>query len=161
MTDTFSAEGGCSCGKVRYRMNNSPLFVNCCHCRWCQRETGSAFALNAALESSELELLSGETERVELSSESGKGQAVIRCPDCKIAVWSHYASAGDATSLIRVGSLDNPDLLPPDVHIYTESRQPWVQSSDGKPEFEQFYDPREIWPAESLERYMAMLSKSG
>ena len=156
MTDSFTAEGGCTCGNIRYRMNRSPMFVHCCHCRWCQKESGTAFALNAILESSELELLSGETERVELPSESGKGQTVIRCPDCKIAVWSHYSTAGDATSLVRVGTLDNPDLLPPDVHIFTESRQPWVQFNTDLPEFEQFYSPKEVWPPESLERLKAV-----
>ena len=157
MSDSFQAEGGCTCGKVRYRMKRVPIFVHCCHCRWCQRETGAAFALNAILESSELELLSGELERVELPSESGKGQAVIRCQECQIAVWSHYSTAGDATSLIRVGTLDNPDQFPPDVHIFTESKQPWVQLNDDLLSFEQFYRPKDVWPQESFNRILAVL----
>ena len=160
MQDSFRADGGCACGKVRFRMNRAPLIVNCCHCRWCQREPGTSFALNAVLESNELELLEGEPERVEIPSESGKGQAILRCPDCKIALWSHYAGAGDKLSMVRVGTLDDPDLLKPDIHIYTESKQPWVVIPEGVPVFEQYYDARELWPASSLERFLALKGSS-
>jgi len=152
----FQADGGCACGKVRFRMHRAPLFVHCCHCRWCQRETGTSFALNAIIESDEIELLQGEPERVEIPSESGKGQTILRCSKCQIAVWSHYAGAGDKLSMVRVGTLDQVDLLQPDVHIYTDSKQPWVIIPDGVPAFGQYYDPREEWPAQSLERYQAM-----
>ena len=160
MADTtqsgFKAEGGCACGDVRYRMNREPLIVHCCHCRWCQRETGTSFALNAVLESKELQLLEGQPERIETPSESGKGQAIIRCPHCRVALWSHYAGAGDKSSMVRVGTLDEPDLLPPDIHIFTESKQAWVDIPEGVPSFEQYYDPRELWPAKSQERFLAM-----
>jgi hypothetical protein len=139
-------------------MNRRPLFVHCCHCRWCQRETGTSFALNAMLESSELELLAGDPERVEIPSESGKGQSVLCCANCRIAVWSYYGGAGDKLSFVRVGTLDDPDLLPPDIHIYTGSKQPWVAIPEGVPECEQYYDAREQWPPESLERYKEMMN---
>ena len=119
-------EGGCACRFVRYRMMSAPLIVHCCHCRWCQRETGASFALNALVESDRVELLHGEVDVVATPSESGKGQKIVRCPRCRVAVWSHYAGAGDAVSFIRVGTLDEPDRLPPDVHIFTASKQPWV-----------------------------------
>lgn len=156
----FQAEGGCVCGKVRFRVHRTPLFVHCCHCRWCQRETGTSFALNAIIESHEIELLQGEPVSVEIPSESGKGQSVLRCPDCRIALWSHYAGAGDKFSMVRVGTLDQADLLQPDVHIYTESKQLWVVIPAGVPVFEQYYNPREEWPAESLERFMAIKDNS-
>ena len=102
-------EGGCTCRAVRYRMTKRPLIVHCCHCRWCQRETGTAFALNALVESQFVELTAGEVEIINTPSNSGKGQKIARCPRCRIAVWSNYAGAGDALRFVRVGSLDEPD----------------------------------------------------
>jgi hypothetical protein len=138
----FTAEGGCDCGAVRYRMLSEPLFVHCCHCRWCQRETGSAFVLNAMIEADRVEVLQGEPELVLTPSASGKGQKIARCPTCRIAVWSHYAGAGEAISFVRVGTLDEPDLLPPDIHIFTASKQPWVVLPPGVPAYEEYYDPK-------------------
>src|SRR5262249_7683836 len=111
-------EGGCTCGAVRYRLAAEPLFVHCCHCRWCQRETGAAFALNAMIEADRVVLLNGEIEIVPTPSKSGKGQKIARCPNCRVALWSNYAGAGDAVRFVRVGTLDDPDALPPDIHIF-------------------------------------------
>ncbi len=122
--DTFPLEGGCDCRYVRYRMTTAPLFVHCCHCRWCQRETGSAFVLNAMIEADRVQLLGAEPEIVDTPSASGLGQKIARCPRCCIAVWSHYAGAGPMVRFVRVGTLDEPDQLPPDIHIFTESKQP-------------------------------------
>jgi len=124
MSDSY--EGGCDCRQVRYRMTDTPLFVHCCHCRWCQRESGAAFALNAMIETARLQLLAGVPELVMTPSESGKGQKIARCPTCRIALWSHYAGAADAVAFVRVGTLDDPDRFPPDIHIFTASKQPWV-----------------------------------
>ena len=151
-------EGGCDCGEVRYRMTR-PLFVNCCHCRWCQRETGSAFAINAMIESERVIVLRGEPDLVDTPSASGKGQRIARCPKCRIALWSHYAGAGDAVRFVRVGTLDNPDRLPPDIHIFTASKQPWVVLPAGVPAVEEYYDRKQHWPEESLERRAAMLAR--
>ncbi len=151
-------EGGCTCGAVRYRMTSKPMFVHCCHCRWCQREAGASFALNAMIEAERVVLLRGRPEAVETPSESGKGQKITRCPDCHMALWSNYAGAGDALRFIRVGTLDEPDRLTPDVHIYTASKQPWVVLPPGAPAFEQYYDRNELWPEESLARRRAALN---
>lgn len=155
-SNTGPHEGGCTCRAVRYRVTSNPLFVHCCHCRWCQRETGAAFALNAMIEADRVELLSGEPEAVMTPSESGKGQKIWRCPTCRIAVWSNYAGAGDAVRFVRVGTLDNPDAMPPDIHIFTTSKQPWVQLPEGTPAVPEFYDLRKTWPAESQERRKAL-----
>lgn len=152
----FTADGGCDCGAVRFRMTARPLFVHCCHCRWCQRETGSAFALNALIETDRIELPAGAPEPVITPSPSGKGQKIMRCPSCRIAVWSHYAGAGDKVAFVRVGALDHPDRLPPDIHIYTTSKQSWVHLGDGAPVVAEYYDWKEYWPAESIERRRAM-----
>lgn len=157
-SETF--DGGCTCRQVRYRMTSKPLFVNCCHCRWCQRETGAAFALNAMIEADRVELLSGEPELVMTPSESGRGQKIWRCPTCRIAVWSNYGGAGEAVRSVRVGSLDEPDRLPPDIHIFTASKQPWVVLPEGTPAVPEFYDIKATWPAESLARRAALRAKS-
>lgn len=157
-SDSLSLEGGCTCRAVRYRMATRPLFVHCCHCRWCQRETGASFALNAMIEADRVTLLQGELEVVNTPSNSGKGQKISRCPRCRIAVWSNYAGAGDAVHFIRVGTLDEPDRLPPDIHIFTASKQPWVVLPEGTPAVEEFYDRARYWPRESLERRAAVLA---
>jgi hypothetical protein len=154
--DDFPLDGGCTCRAVRYRMTSAPLFVHCCHCRWCQRETGSAFALNAMIEADRVALLEGEPEVVHTPSLSGKGQKIARCPVCRVAVWSTYAGAGDAVRFVRVGTLDEPDRLPPDIHIFTSSKQPWVVLPPGVPAVPEFYDRTEYWPQASLARRRAM-----
>ena len=148
-------DGGCTCRLVRYRMAAKPLFVNCCHCRWCQRETGTAFALNAMIEADRVALLQGDVEVVDTPSNSGAGQKISRCPRCRIAVWSHYAGAGDAVRFVRVGTLDEPDRLPPDIHIFTASKQPWVLLPPGTPAVPEYYKASEMWPADSLARRAA------
>jgi hypothetical protein len=149
-------EGGCTCGAVRYRMTN-PMIVHCCHCRWCQRESGASFALNAMIESDRVVLLQGAPERVHTPSLSGKGQPIYRCPSCKIALWSHYAGSGEKVRFVRVGTLDEPDRLPPDIHIFTASKQPWVVLPPDVPAVPEFYDREALWPPDSLARRRALL----
>jgi len=153
-------EGRCTCRAVRFRLASRPLFVHCCHCTWCQRESGASFALNAMIESERVELLSGEPELVETPSASGAGQRIARCPRCRIAVWSHYSGAGNAISFVRVGTLDEPGRLPPDIHIYTASKQPWVILPAGTPAVAEYYDRKQYWPAESLARREARRGKA-
>ncbi len=152
-------DGGCTCRFVRYRMATKPLFVHCCHCRWCQRESGASFALNAMIEADRVQLLQGEIEIVDTPSNSGKGQKISRCPRCRIAVWSNYAGAGSAIRFVRVGTLDAPDLLPPDVHIFTASKQPWVVLPPDTPAAAEYYKASELWPKESLERRAALRAR--
>lgn len=144
-------EGGCACGQVRYRLHANPLIVHCCHCRFCQRQTGTAFALNALFLAEHVELLQGEVEELVVESPSGNGQKIARCPHCRVAVWSNYFMTGlkDRIRFLRVGTLDNPDLLPPDVHIYTSTKQPWVQIPEQAPRADEFYDPAQVWSEEN------------
>ena len=156
MSETF--EGGCGCRQVRYRMASRPMFVHCCHCRWCQRETGSAFVLNALIEADRVERLGVEPEVVLTPSNSGKGQKIARCPSCRIAVWSHYAGGGDRFRFVRVGTLDDPDAFAPDIHIFTQSKQPWVVLPPGVPAYTEYYDSSKEWPKDSLERRAAVMA---
>ena len=151
-------EGGCTCRSVRYCMTTKPLFVHCCHCTWCQRETGTAFALNAMIEADRVELLQGEVEVINTPSNSGRGQKISRCPKCRIALWSNYSGAGDAVRFVRVGTLDDAGGFPPDIHIFTSTKQPWVVLPEGTPAVPEYYKAAEHWPKESLERRSALMA---
>jgi hypothetical protein len=151
----FPAEGRCTCGAVRYRMEAAPIIVHACHCRWCQRETGTAFALNAVVETSNLRVLQGAPEEVPLPSESGRGQRVMRCPECRVALWSHYPGGGPEIAFVRVGTLEDPGVAPPDVHIYTASKQPWLALPADANAHAEFYDVKSVWPEAARERYRA------
>ena len=152
----LSFEGGCTCRAVRYRMTSKPIFVHCCHCRWCQRETGGSFALNALIEADRVVVLCGSPEMVDTPSNSGKGQKIVRCPTCRIALWSNYGGGGDKVRFVRVGTLDEPDRFPPDIHIFTMSKQPWVVIPPGAHAVPEYYDRDKYWPAESLARRRAI-----
>ena len=151
-------QGQCTCGEIRYRLTDRPLFTHCCHCSWCQRETGSAFALNAMIET-HLIALHGTPELVHTPSNSGKGQEIARCPTCRIALYSHYAGAGRAMAFVRVGTLNTPALCPPDIHIFTTTRQPWVQLPPDIPAVPEFYDRAAHWPQWALDRRAALLAR--
>jgi hypothetical protein len=152
-------EGRCTCGEVRYRLKARPLFVHCCHCRWCQRETGSVFVLNALIEADNVELLAGEPAVIDTPSESGAGQKIHRCPKCQVALWSVYSGAGPKFRFVRVGTLENPHACPPEIHIFTDSKQPWVILPDDVPAVPQYYARNEYWPEDSLRRREAVLAQ--
>jgi hypothetical protein len=149
-------EGGCSCGSLRYRLADDPMFVHCCHCRDCQRQTGSAFVINALIETDRVTILQGRVKRSAMPTDSGRPHGIDRCTECGAAVWSEYGGIA-ALRFVRVGTLDEPALLAPDVHIYTRSRLPWVRLPDGVPAFEAYYDSKQLWPPASLQRRRAIL----
>jgi hypothetical protein len=140
-------------------MASRPMFVHCCHCRWCQRETGASFALNALIEADRVELLAGAPEIVDTPTLSGRGQRIARCPSCRVAVWSNYGGGADRVRFLRVGTLDDPDSCPPDIHIFTESKQPWVLLPTGVPAVPEYYETKQYWPAESLARRRALFGR--
>ena len=148
-------DGRCACNSVQYRLRTRPLFVHCCHCHCCQRETGAAFAINILIETSSVEIISGAPETIHTPSASGKGQDIVRCPDCQVALWSHYPGMGPSIAFIRAGTLDAPELCPPDIHIYTDTKLPWVELPDGVPAVSEYYDMKHHWPPESWARFKA------
>jgi hypothetical protein len=147
-------EGGCSCGAVRYRLTSDPLFVHCCHCLNCQRQTGSAFVINLLIEADRVEQLAGDPHAVDVPRDDGSSQRIFRCPACQVAVYSNYGHP--AVLFVRGGTLDDPSDVTPDVHIYTRSKVPWVTLPDSAPAFEAYYDSKALWPAASLERVRAV-----
>jgi hypothetical protein len=152
-------EGGCACGAVRYRLTSDPLFVHCCHCLNCQRQTGSAFVINLLIEADRVELLSGDPQPIDAPRDGGSSQTIWRCPTCQIAVYSQYTRPD--VRFVRGGTLDDPASVAPDVHIFTRSKLPWVTLPDSVPAFDVYYDTKQLWPAASFERIEAILAPAG
>jgi len=153
-----SREGGCSCGAVRYRLASDPMFVHCCHCLNCQRQTGSAFVVNLLIEADRVELLAGDPEPVDAPRDDGSSQRIYRCPTCEVAIYSEYGRS--EVRFVRAGTLDDPKGITPDVHIFTKSKVGWVTLPESAPAFDIYYDSRTLWPAESLERLDAVLPRT-
>ena len=153
-------QGHCSCNQLRYRVEKKPMIVHCCHCSWCQRETGSAFVINAVLETDAIKVLSGKSETIDTPSASGKGQKITRCNVCHVAVWSQYSGAGENIRFLRVGTLENPDECPPDVHIYTSTRLDWVKLPDNASVVPEYYIPSEVWSDEAKLRWREATGRS-
>ena len=149
-------EGGCACGSVRYRLASAPMFVHCCHCRDCQRQTGSAFVINALIEADRVAILAGDARPVAVPTDSGSPHHIHRCPACQTAVWSIYGGRS-VLRFVRVGTLDDPAAVTPDVHIYTRSKLPWITLPKATPAFDAYYDSKRLWPSASLERRRAIL----
>jgi hypothetical protein len=154
---TGELAGGCACGAVRYRMTSGPMFVHCCHCLDCQRQTGSAFVINALIETARIELGGAEPRRFDMPTDSGRPHGIYRCEACGTAVWSEYGGVA-ALRFVRVGTLDDPRALAPDVHIYVRTKQPWVALPPGLPAFDAYYDSKHLWSAANLERRRAILN---
>lgn len=154
--DLRTFDGGCACGKVRFRLTSEPMIVHCCHCRDCQRQTGSAFVINALIETDRIEHRSGELVAIRMPTDSGRIHDIYRCVQCQTAVWGDYGGR-PAMRFVRVGTLDDPTALPPDVHIFTRSKQPWVGVPDAVPAYEIYYDMRQLWRPDSLARRRAIL----
>jgi hypothetical protein len=142
---------------VRYRLESEPMFVHCCHCLNCQRQTGSAFVINLLIEADRFELLEGDLQPVDVPRDDGSMQRIYRCPRCQVAVFSEYGRS--EVRFVRAGTLDEPGSISPDVHIYTRSKVPWVVLPDSVPAFDVYYDSKKLWPAESLERLDAVFGR--
>lgn len=149
-------EGGCSCGRTRYKLTDTALIVHACHCKMCQVLTGSSHAVNVLIEAANVQLLSGETFDHLADTPSGHGQVITRCATCSAAIWSvyrHFARrSGCSVRFVRAGTLDHPEDYPPDVHIYTETRLQCAAQAEGKPEFRKFYRLQDVWSEPSLRR---------
>lgn len=164
LSTSFPVEGGCVCKHIRYKLLTPPLITVCCYCTWCQRETGSAFILNAMIEADRVALLTGNKPfAIATPTHSGNGQDVFRCPKCYVAVWSDYGSTG-ALKWVKVGTLDHPEACPPQVQIFTENLQPWLSLLETDldiPVFRQYYDKEDVWSKESLARLEALKARFG
>ena len=156
---SMTLEGGCACGAVRYRLTDEPIFVNNCHCRLCQRQTGSTSVVNAFVESEHLTQLSGETSRHAVKAGSGGDHVIVRCRNCGTALWSIYPRLGELGAGVRVGTLDDPSAVTPDAAIFTESKMAWVTLPEGIPQFEATYNPAELLPPERFARLKVLIER--
>jgi hypothetical protein len=148
-------QGGCGCGAVRYRLKSGPMFTNCCHCADCQRQVGSAFVINAIIETDRIEVLSGRIAPTGLPTDSGRPHLVYRCTACGTTLWSDYGDR-KVMSFLRATTLDDRGAIQPDAHIFTRSKLPWVQLPAGVPAFEVYYDMKAQWSPEALARRTAL-----
>lgn len=153
MNDNVRLTGKCTCGDIQFELKREPMFVHCCHCSWCQRETGSAFAINALVESENVKILTGHPDKVDVPSNSGLGQRIIRCSFCKTALWSNYSAAKETVCFVRVGTLNSPNACPPDIHIFTSTKQNWIELGNSVPAVDEYYQRSKYWPEESIHRY--------
>lgn len=147
-------DGSCACGKIRFRLKAKPMFVHCCHCTDCQRQSGSAFALNAIIENDNIERLTDEPTPFSVPTTSGRPHDIYRCAHCHTAVWSDYGRRPNYR-FVRIGTLENAAFVQPDVHIFTRSKQAWVRLPDGARAYEAFYELESTWPSDSLQRRKA------
>jgi hypothetical protein len=153
-------QGRCSCGAVRYRLGASPLVVHACHCRDCQRLTGSAFVINLWIERKYVEITRGEPASVRLKGGStGKPHDVFFCAACATQLWSRYQVVGDAL-FVRGGTLDDPRAVAPDVHIFTRTKLPWLELPADVPAFKTYYKRNQVWSAESKRRLKAARART-
>lgn len=150
--------GGCACGAVRYRLKTKPMRVHCCHCHVCQKQTGAAFAINAIIETRNIELLKGRPVAVPVPRVHASHD-IHRCRKCQVAVWSDYGRR-PGLRFVRVATLDEPHTLKPDIHIYTRAKVPWLKLTDGKPAFREYYKTKKVWPRAAYQRLMAALGRS-
>jgi len=158
-------QGGCACGHVRYEISSTPMIVHGCHCRWCQRESGGALAVNALIEADRVTVTKGDVADILVPSQSGIGQLFSKCPQCQVTLWTKYLAMrgglGQLVRFIRVGTLDNPDAFPPDVHIFTSTKQPWVILPQDAPAFEEYFVIKDVWSPESLTRRAVLHKMAG
>ena len=155
----MNREGGCSCGALRYRLTAPPLIVHACHCRDCQRITGSAFVINLWIEGEFVESTSGAPRSCTLKGGSGKDHDVFFCATCGTYLWSRYHGVPGDSLFVRAGTLDDASEIGPDVHIYTQTKLAWLTLPNDVPSFEAFYELSKVWPAESLERFRRNVAK--
>ena len=154
---TTPLSGGCACGAVRFSLKAAPIIVHCCHCNNCQRQNGTAFAVNAVIETAHIEF-AGAIEVVPVPRE-GQPHDIHRCASCKVAVWSDYGRR-PGLRFVKVGALDDAEALVPDVHIFTRGKLDWVKLPEGVPAFEEFYPHKTFWTPEQSARWRAASTPS-
>ncbi len=119
-------EGGCQCGKLRYRVNQPPLMLYCCHCTNCQKISGSAFAISATIVETSFEFVTGEPRKTEWQSDAGNQRYGYICGDCGTRI-AHGQTPTIGMLSLRAGTFDDTSWVEPSGHIWTKSAQPWVR----------------------------------
>jgi hypothetical protein len=119
-------EGGCACGAVRYRVHGEPTVGLVCHCRFCQRRLGSAFAVIAYFDERAVEITRGELASCEhRSDETARWLRMEFCPSCGTTI-THTAEVRPGWRGVAGGTFDDPGWFRIERHIWTRSARPWV-----------------------------------
>ncbi len=141
--------GGCVCGAIRYEIAQEPLRVYACHCKDCQRSTGSAFAIGVVVPSEALQLTGPDTQLVPNGiTEGGRRKSLSACPKCGTRLFSDRRPDWRSRGMVRAvlgGTLDDTSWLRPTIHVWTRSAQPWVILPEGSAVYE-----RSLQEAEKL-----------
>ena len=151
MKNNQSLTGGCICGQVKYQIIDKPLFTQACYCKDCKVLTGSSYVVNSSILENTL-IVEGEVSSTELKAGSGASYKTYFCTKCGTYVYADYDSAVGRLT-VRTKTLDNSEKFPPQVHIFTKDKDPWLNLSEDVICFKEMYDQKKTWPEESLNRY--------
>ena len=150
--------GSCSCGSIKYTLRESPMFTQVCHCNLCKKITGSAFIINSMIEGWNFNLDTGVLKSYFGPTGSGRQHIIKRCNECGEAIVSYFGNT-EHLAVIKVGSLSEPNLLPPQAHVFVNTKLDWLKLDDGLPQFQAFYDFKSLWPEKSYERLLKVRDK--
>ena len=150
MKNNQSLTGGCICGQVKYQIIDKPLFTQACHCKDCKVLTGSSYVVNSSILENTL-IVEGEVSSTELKAGSGASYKTYFCTKCGNYDYADYDSAVGRLT-VRTKTLDNAEKFPPQVHIFTKDKDPWLNLSEDIICFKEMYNPKKTWPEESLIR---------
>lgn len=140
------------CNTVRYRLLTSPLFCHACHCLDCQRVSGSAFILSLEIELYNIKIISATLPAfTKHEPKPGVFEQFAECPKCRVRLWAD-SMVEEAVCDVRVGTLDFPSLMEPDLHIFVESKLDWVRLPDGARTMLKGGNVQQFWPKSSLKR---------
>jgi hypothetical protein len=140
--------GACACGEIQFRLTGAPIVTHACHCTQCQRETGSAFAVNLMIEADRLVVDAGAPERT--------GDDVAACPRCQTRLWAYHRMFGEKAVFVKAGVLSRGRA--PDVHCFTSTKQPWLPLPEGVPAYAENYDFEAVLSAEARSRAQALFT---
>ncbi|MGH6870525.1 MAG: GFA family protein [Rhizomicrobium sp.] len=116
-------EGGCQCGRIRYRITGKPLDLVVCHCRDCQKQSSSAFGMSLFVAAKNFTITGGEPRSFTVVCDSGRIKTCTFCPDCGSRLTHQTNPAGLS---VKAGTLDDPGGLVPSAHYWTKRKLPWV-----------------------------------
>jgi hypothetical protein len=143
MTMRLPLTGGCCCGGVRYAITGLPTALYCCHCKDCQRQSGSAFAMSMFVPRDALAITAGRPKSWRRRADSGRLMRCVFCADCGTRLYNEPESRPE-TVVVKPGTLDDTSWLDPAGEIWTASRQPWVPLPPGSPCFVGQADPARL-----------------
>ena len=151
MKQNYELKGNCICGEVKYKITEKPLFTQACHCKDCKVLTGSSYVVNTSILDNSFFLVEGKMSSINLTAGSGKPCKVFFCNSCGVFVYADYDTAVGRLT-VRTKTLEDANKFPPEAHIFTKDKDPWIEITDKEICFDIMYDRDKTWPKESLKR---------